>query len=162
MRLVRIFDNIVISLILFTLFSSPSLMATPIYFPAYVLPTYPPVLNRAVVQGSFIVEVSGSNGHITDVKIISHNTFLTSGKRLDTPPSAMERGITNALKKWEYERYDNNEPINFQVVIEFRLADKQQSSSRTSNCRYEISEIEGRPNRIVIEEDSIKSKEPYE
>jgi hypothetical protein len=136
-------------------------MGAPIHFSTYLLPTYPPLLNRAVVQGSFVVDVSGINGHISEVKITSHNIFTPAG-RLQAPPLVMENGIINAIKRWEYEQYDRNVAINFQVVIEFRLADKQQASSRTSTCRYEISESDGRPVKIVIEEDSIRSKEPYE
>ena len=149
MCLANILKYIAARPILFILFFSPSLMGAPIHFSTYLLPTYPPVLNRAVVQGSFVVDVSGINGHISEVKITSHNIFTPAG-RLQAPPPVMENGIINAIKRWEYEQYDRNVAINFQVVIEFRLADKQQASSRTSTCRYEISESDGRPVKIVI------------
>ena len=149
-------------LMLLIVFCFPSLMAGTIYFPNYVLPTYPPMLNRAGVQGSFAIEVFGSNGCINEARIVSHEIFLPNGKRLDTPPPLMEKGIISALKKWEYDQDNHKESINFQITIEFRLADKQRASARSSNSTYEIREIDGRPVKIIIEEDRIRSKELYE
>lgn len=125
----------------------------------YVLPTYYGPANRALVQGSFVIDVTVNEGKTKKVTIVSHEVTGAGNRLLSNAPVEMKNGIINALSKWQFDQENPQEQITIRVRISFRLGDKETTGDRQGFV-FSVREEEGRPAEITIEADRLKPKVP--
>jgi hypothetical protein len=114
----------------------------------YVFPPYSELARRAAIQGTVLVEVSGINGKVIKVNILSANLSSPTAPEIKDVPEFMAKGLRDALSKWEFEQKDS---IIFRLAVDFHLL--KGTTSEIPYCKFSVREANGWPTELVIETD---------
>ncbi len=123
----------------------------------YVIPTYPAAANRARIQGSFVVSLELSKGHVEKITIVSHTIFGLGNREIEGPPPAdFASCIHDSVSKWEFNQADPFEKRTVTSTVEFRLADTTSTADAELHT-FRVQEKGNLPWKIRIEANRLGS-----